>query len=151
MITGKKPPDAVARLQNNEELDFSECEISAGMEKALRKGLEIRAVNRFQSMDEFYSAFYNGVFPKEKKQKSKRLIPIIASAASVIVVAGAAAFFEISQSRNNDIAVDAASETTVSEQTVSETEAVKTVIIPDLNQMPLSEAEKRIVRAGDWL
>lgn len=148
MITGKKPPDAVARLQNNEELDFSGCEISAGMEKALRKGLEIRAVNRFQSMDEFYSAFYNGVFPKEKKQKSKKFIPVIASAAAVIVVAGTAAVIGLSHSRNNDIAADTAPKTTVTEQTVTETETVKTVIIPDINQMPLTEAEKALSDMG---
>ncbi len=148
MITGKKPPDAVERLQSNVELDFSECEISEGMERALRKGLEIKAADRFQSMDEFYSAFYKGIFPKEKKKGGKKAVPVIAAAAAVIICIGAAAAFGFTRSRDNDIAAETTAEAVLTEQTTAETEAAKTVIIPEIIQKPLQQAEKKLSELG---
>lgn len=165
MITGKKPPDAVERLQNNKELDFYGCEISEGMERTLRKGLEIRSANRFQSMDEFYEAFFKGVYPKEKKKPDKKIIISAAGAAAAVICITVGISLALGD-KNNSISVEtepaaitepAASETTQAalsettravteiseeEQTTLQSEPYTRVRIPDVVGKPISEATK---------
>ena len=161
MITGKKPPDALERLQNNKELDFYGCEISEGMERTLRKGLEIRAANRFQSMDEFYEAFFKGVYPKEKKKPDKKIIIAAAAAAaavicitvgislalgdknnSISVEAESAAVTETAASETTQTALSEITEVSETEQTTSQSEPYTRVRIPYVVGKQISEATK---------
>lgn len=59
-MTGHVPPDAPARLLDDEEVDFRslESELTDYQIKALEKGLELRAQARFSSMDQLYKALY---------------------------------------------------------------------------------------------
>lgn len=59
-ITGRKPPDSMERLSEDMMKKPSELgvQIDGELEKALMKGLAVRAKDRWQSMGELYRAFY---------------------------------------------------------------------------------------------
>lgn len=59
-LAGKVPPDAPARLLDDEEVDFRglESELTKQQIKALEKGMELRAQVRFSSMDQLHKALY---------------------------------------------------------------------------------------------
>ena len=58
-ITGKKPPDATSRIEEDELIKPSELtELSSHQEKVILKGLAINKEKRYQSMADLYKAFY---------------------------------------------------------------------------------------------
>lgn len=87
MITGKKPPDSVARIQDSAELTpLSELcdDVPPACEAAIMKGLAVNKEDRLQSMDELYKVLYeNGKAGSRKK-------PIIAAALVAAVIVAAA-------------------------------------------------------------
>lgn len=87
MITGKKPPDSVARIQDSAELTpLSELcdDVPSACEAAIMKGLAVNKEDRLQSMDELYKVLYeNGKAGSRKK-------PIIAAALVAAVIVAAA-------------------------------------------------------------
>lgn len=94
MITGKKPPDSVARIQDSAELTpLSELcdDVPPACEAVIMKGLAVNKEDRLQSMDELYKVLYeNGKAGSRKK-------PIIAAAlAAAVIVAAAFSAFKLS-------------------------------------------------------
>lgn len=87
MITGKKPPDSVARIQDSAELTpLSELcdDVPPACEAVIMKGLAVNKEDRLQSMDELYKVLYeNGKAGSRKK-------PIIAAALVAAVIVAAA-------------------------------------------------------------
>ncbi len=68
-IIGRKPPDSMERLAEDTMKKPSELgvQIDLELEKALMKGLAVRARDRWQSMGELYRAFYETKSEKEYK------------------------------------------------------------------------------------
>ena len=66
-ITGVQPVESLERLQSDPLVSPSALGvvIDSDKEAALMRGLAVFANQRIQSVDELYSAFYNGVKPKE--------------------------------------------------------------------------------------
>lgn len=94
MVTGKKPPDPIARIQDSAELSpLSElCDnVPPACEAAIMKGLAVKKAERLQSMDELYTILYeNGKGASRKK-------PIIAAAlAAAVIVAAAFSAYKLS-------------------------------------------------------
>ncbi|MDY3792753.1 MAG: serine/threonine-protein kinase, partial [Oscillospiraceae bacterium] len=102
MITGKKPPDSVARIQDSAELTpLSElCDnVPPACEAVIMKGLAVNKEDRLQSMDELYNVLYeNGKAGSRKK-------PIIAEAlVAAVIVAAAFSAYKLSD-RNAEEAI----------------------------------------------
>ncbi len=91
MVTGKKPPDSVVRIQDSTELmPLSEIckDIPPACEAAIMKGLAVRKKDRLQSMDELYEVLYGS----SKAGLRKKPIIAAASVAAVIIAASFAAY-----------------------------------------------------------
>lgn len=75
-ITGRKPPDSMERLAEDTMKKPSELgvQIDGELEKALMKGLVVRAKDRWQSMGELYRAFYEAK-PEKKRANASNQIP----------------------------------------------------------------------------
>lgn len=109
MITGKKPPDSVARIQDSAELTpLSElCDnVPPACEAVIMKGLAVNKEDRLQSMDDLYNVLYeNGKAASRKK-------PIIAAAlAAAVIIAAAFSAYKLS---------DTDAENTIALQTTDE-------------------------------
>lgn len=107
MITGKKPPDSVARIQDSAELTplSKLCDdVPSACESVIMKGLAVKKAERLQSMDELYKVLYeNG-----KEGLSKKSIIAAALAAAVIVAAAFSAYKLSDTDAENTIAMQAA-------------------------------------------
>ena len=112
MITGKKPPDSVVRIQDSAELTpLSElCDnVPPACEAAIMKGLAVKKEDRLQSMDELYNVLYvSGKAGSRKK-------PIIAAAlvAAVIIAAVFSAYKLSDTDAEETIALHTTGETAV--------------------------------------
>lgn len=84
-ITGNTPPDALNRVQKDELHSPSQLKIriSHSAEKALLKGLAVKAENRYQSITEFLNALNPQII---EKRKTPVLIPIAALIAIALSV-----------------------------------------------------------------
>ncbi|MGN0696934.1 MAG: serine/threonine protein kinase, partial [Oscillospiraceae bacterium] len=112
MITGKKPPDPIVRIQESAEpAPLSELcgDIPPACEAAIMKGLSVRREDRLQSMDELYDILYGS----RGKNGKNRLLWAVCPAA-VLLIAGALAVYNTSDRNTADEAsVYTAAETSV--------------------------------------
>ena len=81
-LTGEVPPDAPARAMDEVQPDWDSITgLTSNQRAALKKGMEMRAKDRFGSMEALHEALYKNVSvvketPKPKKKK-KWLIPLM--------------------------------------------------------------------------
>lgn len=77
MITGKVPPNAMDRYENDPLKSFAELGIQGAgqIENVIRTGMAIQIQNRYQSMKELHRALYSGeyVSPPVKKNPPHRM------------------------------------------------------------------------------
>ncbi|MGN0599679.1 MAG: serine/threonine protein kinase [Oscillospiraceae bacterium] len=103
MISGKKPPDSVVRIQDSAELvPLSELcsDIPPECEAVIMKGLAVKKQDRLQSMDELYDVLYGN---KGKNSKSKSLWAAYFAAALLIV--GTIVMYNISDKDDLEVTV----------------------------------------------
>ena len=109
MISGKKPPDSVIRIQDSAELvPLSELcsDIPPECEAVIMKGLAVKKQDRLQSMDELYDVLYGN---KGKKSKNRSIWAAYFAAAFLIV--GAIEMYNISDKDAEEAAVQYAAMT----------------------------------------
>ncbi len=124
-ITGTVPPDALERLGEDRLRRIAEygVECPQYIENAILKGLNIRKVGRYQTMEELSDALYT----KKKNSNKSKLIPILFG---TVVVAVAGIIVAGGIGRNNK---------PVKQETLAKTEVTRTVT-PEPTALPAHTA-----------
>ena len=89
-LTGEVPPDAPARAMDEVQPDWDSIQgLTPNQRAALEKGMEMRAKDRFGSMEALHEALYRNAYAVEKPPKKKRgwLVALVL----LLLLAGAAA------------------------------------------------------------
>lgn len=133
-LTGVKPIDSMERLAGAELEKPSKLgvKIPAYAENALMKALEIEYERRFQSMEEFWSAFGNNVRVNGNKKIGAIVAGAIGVCAIVMILSG-------SFGNNNKEVVDIQQQEKIIEQSVTEQE------------IELQTEEQIIYEVGDYI
>lgn len=81
-LTGKKPPQAMDRLVEDELVPPRKLgvDLTQRQEKALLYGMGVAPRRRFQSMEEFHTALYEGFVPGAAEEKDSKTEPAAAAA-----------------------------------------------------------------------
>lgn len=83
-LTGKKPPQAMDRLVEDELIPPRKLgvELTQQQEKALLYGLGVPPRRRFQSMEEFHTALYEGFVPGAAEETGRKAEPAVTADAA---------------------------------------------------------------------
>ncbi len=150
MVTGERPPDAIARVQGEAELlevKRFDPSVTSSQEKAIKTGLEAKPANRLKSMEQLYEALYNGNFDfpeedipgNERNVQKKKLRPVSAAAiaAAAVVAISAGVLFAVRYlGGSNDIVT-----APISESAAAET-MPENISVPTLTGLTEEEAMK---------